>query len=276
MRAAAYLGAMANAAGVLDIGLVFPHATTTYEPSDQFPIVWASQNDNLAKYLEFGLEYRLLYSNSSNNTGFIAGDRFQRYLSDFSGNRSDLYFYWWYFKLDVEGPVRLGWTGSWVECEKKFPGTPDAYTGYSVNKSSNFVVDFELKRGGQKADLIAATANNEECPNQGFAISVTDETNEVPKDYRGLALKNATCAVVDSSPSPTPTANPCRVKIDKAVAESVEAAILKNRCRSIPGSLPEDRPANCPKEDHAFRQLATAGTATLAAAALGALGFLLA
>ncbi|KAL8285530.1 hypothetical protein RB597_002547 [Gaeumannomyces tritici] len=260
---AAYLAAMAKAAGVLD-----------------FPFIWASQNDNLAKYLELSPEYRLFQPNGTKPDKYnstlldITSGGFRHWPADFGENRSDLQFFWTYKKLDFERPVHLAWSGRWVECGKIFPGTPDAFTGYSVNGSSNFVVRFELKKGGKKADLVAATTNHQECPDQGFTISVTGETNEVTKDYRGLSLANATCAVVDPPPSPTPTANPCRVKVDKSAAESIEAVILEHRC-SI-GKVLGDKPTNCPKKSHASRQLAVAGIATLVAVALGATGFLLA
>ncbi|KAL8371944.1 hypothetical protein RB595_001651 [Gaeumannomyces hyphopodioides] len=269
--ATAYLAAMANAAGVLDVGLVFPRANETYEPSDQFPFIWASQNDNIAKYLDFALEYRIF--NTSNGTDLVGSGRFQHWPSDFGENRSDLRFFWRNYKLEFEGPVSVAWSGSWAECGEVIPGTASSRK-YASHESSNLVMDFELKRGGQKVDLVAATSNPQECPDQGFTISVTDETSQVNIDNQGLSM-NATCAMLVHSPSPTPIANPCRVSIDKSAAESIEAAILKHRC-GVGRQVLGDNPANCPKEDHASRQLAVAGIATVAAVTLGAIGFLLA
>lgn len=46
----ACLGSVVNAAGELEIGVVFPR-NETYAPTDNFPIVFALQNAELAKHL---------------------------------------------------------------------------------------------------------------------------------------------------------------------------------------------------------------------------------
>jgi len=40
-----------NAAGVLEIDVVFPRANETYAPMEQFPVVYALQNAKLAKHV---------------------------------------------------------------------------------------------------------------------------------------------------------------------------------------------------------------------------------
>ncbi|GJC88963.1 hypothetical protein ColLi_11801 [Colletotrichum liriopes] len=199
--ATAYLGTIASATGVLDIGLVFPRANETYEPRDEFPIVFAFQNPFLAKHLEPSIWFRIL--NNSNSDWDVIDDG------------SELYFLWTHREIDGEGPFRLIWQPSWPEYDE---------SGYEVklarNSSANFLVDFEVKKRGQKADLIAATADDEECPDQGFALNLTDETRKIPTHPTPRRKGPDTCAVLASS-SPTPTANPCRVTIDQAVVESM-------------------------------------------------------
>ncbi|KAL8381808.1 hypothetical protein RB595_005867 [Gaeumannomyces hyphopodioides] len=257
--ATACLGAMANAAGVLDVGLVFPRDNETYEPAEEFPIVWAIQNSRVAELLQLDFIYRLV-NLSDKSAGHLALDKFQRHvnISDFTDKESGLVLFWTHVTLLGEGPVGMGWNGGWGECQKKNPLSP---TDLSGNMTENFIVDFALKKGGKKADLIAAAAanNGQECPDRGFALRVTDRTDDV---------RSEKCVFVDSS-SPTPTANPCRVKVDQAVVESMDATTFRTKC-SGPW-----KPDNCPKKDHATRQLATAGAAALPAA-LGALYFLLA
>ncbi|KZL63237.1 hypothetical protein CI238_07425 [Colletotrichum incanum] len=225
----AYLGAIANAAaGVLDIDLVFPRENET---SSEWGII-----DDTHKVLS---------------------------SVDFEENGSEPYFLWAYRKVDGEGPVRLIWQPSWYECDETSDGVK-----FARNSSANFLVDFEVKRGGRKADLIAATANDEECPGRGHAIEVTGKTREVPV-LPGSGRKEAgTCAVLAVSSS-TPIAIPCRVRIDKAVVESMEAADLEERCKGL------NPPTECPEKDHAAQKLAVAGAASFAAA-LGAGVFLLA
>ncbi|KLU86292.1 hypothetical protein MAPG_05308 [Magnaporthiopsis poae ATCC 64411] len=266
--AAACLGAMVNAAGILDVGIIFPRNNETYEPAEEFPIVWAFQNARLAEHLQPSLKYRLV--NLSNpGAEHLALDKFQRNLnlSDFTDKESGLVLYWTHVKLDGEGRVGMGWEASWAECQNISLRDLDAGTRFSVNRTTTLIVDFDLKKGGKKADLVAATAaNGQECPDQGFALRVTDKTNDV-RERPQWAKPEDKCAVVDSSP-PTPTANPCRVKLDKAAVESMEATTFKTKC-----SGPLDKPANCPKKDHAVRQFAGVGVAALSAA-VGALYFL--
>ncbi|KAL8364560.1 hypothetical protein RB595_003716 [Gaeumannomyces hyphopodioides] len=262
--AAACLGSMADAAGVFDVGLVFPRANETYEPAEEFPFVWALQNARSAGLLQPEFGFRLV-NQSNRSAEALAVDVFQRHLnlSDFADKESGLVLFWTHVRLDGEGPVGMLWSAHWLECKAKPPGRPDDRSDTSVNRSSTFAVDFSLKKGGKKADLVAATAANAgECPDRGFALRVTDKT----EDVRSFNYPDSRCAVVDSS-SPTPPANPCRVKIDEAVVASMEATAFKTKC-----SMTWGKPDNCPKEDHAMRQFATAGTAALSAA-FGALYF---
>jgi hypothetical protein len=114
-------------------------------------------------------------------------------------------------------------------------------------------------------DLIAATANKT-CPNKyGMIINVSDKTLKVPSSVKwsGKTWNNDTCAVLANSTS-APTPDPCRVHIDKAAVESINASITARVCRGI------DPPDYC--EKNAATQLAVAGVSSFLAA-VGALGF---
>jgi len=69
-----------------------------------------------------------------------------------------------------------------------------------------------------------------------------------------------------ASASPTATANPCRVRIDEAAAESMLASLHDALCQGV------NPPDDCPEEDGAW-PLKAAGIASLAAA-LGVIIFL--
>ncbi|KZL64738.1 hypothetical protein CT0861_12047 [Colletotrichum tofieldiae] len=101
-------------------------------------------------------------------------------------------------------------------------------------------------------------ADDEECPDQGLALNLTDETRKIPTHPTPRRKGPDTCAVLASS-SPTPTANPCRVKIDQAVIESMGAVDVEKSCSVL------SPPAECPGTDQAVRSLAIANVVSFAA-----------
>jgi hypothetical protein len=247
--ASGYLSAVASAAGVLDVGLVFPRTNATYSPSDDFPIVFAAQNSKLAEHLKLSIRYRVL--NMTGDTELIVDG-----IHEFdwtSASEHDPYLLWSPLKLGGESKLRLAWSLHWRSCNQTYQEVLLAR-----NVTDIFLVDFEISASGQKVDLVAATSNGNStnCPNGGVGIDVTDKTLEATTDR----LKRETCAVLGSS-SPTPISNPCKVKIDKATAESMAAADLKWKCRGF------NQPSECPKSDDVANSgFAVAGVSTLAAA----------
>ncbi|KAK6499975.1 hypothetical protein TWF481_010332 [Arthrobotrys musiformis] len=255
----AYLGAVANAAGVLDFGIVFPRPNETYAPTDKFPVVFALQNAALAKNL--GLVINTFVRSGPDLLSGLDGADAKHDLKSANFTTSEPYFVYHFLNITGEGLYELFSTTSWARCDER-----DNEVIITRN-SSNLLARFEIKKGAQMVDLVAATADNTKtCPTQGFALNVTDETREAPEpwDYR----PSGTCAVLNSS-SPTPTANPCRVKIDSAASESMYAALHTALCKGL------NPPADCPKETSAAQQVAVASIVSIAAA-LGAVGFLLA
>ncbi|WYZ42003.1 hypothetical protein EsH8_V_000898 [Colletotrichum jinshuiense] len=257
--ASAFLGAVAQAAdGVLDIGLVFPRQNETYAPMQRFPVIFALQNAELAKHLEPIVDLDVL------NGSMTMVEKINERTFDLKWENytREPYLLYAFMDFEIEGPLQLLWTTWWRRCDESGDDVR------IVSNSSQLRLNFNIKQGAQKANLVDTTANEEKCATDvGVAITVTDETHDVPKPLSGND-QYGTCAVV-ASPSPTPTSNPCRVKIDKATVESMEAVELARRCRRL------NPPADCPEEDHAIQNLAVAGGATLAAA-LGAAAFLLA
>ncbi len=249
----ACLGAVVNAAGVVEIDVIFPR-NETYAPSDRFPVVFAVQNAALAKHLRLDIDSFI--RNGSDLTNVFGHYSHDLANANFS---SEPYFAYYWRTFDTEGPHELFASVSVASCN----ASSEPVT--IVGNSTNFSVLFTVKKGAQEADLVAATANDKTCSaKDGVAVSVTDQTLEYPASGR---LEAGTCAVLDDS-SPTPTADPCRVKIDKTVVESISASLLSDLCKRL------NPPADCPKES-AVQQLAVVGVASFAAA-LGAIGFLLA
>ncbi|KAF6835286.1 hypothetical protein CPLU01_04366 [Colletotrichum plurivorum] len=263
----AYLGPIADGAGVVDIGLVYPLANETYEPTDRFPVVFAIQNPELARNLDTYIWFK--FENHSDPSVFswdlITRGSFLLRPSNFTDHGSEPMLLWTHQKIDGEGPVWMWWAPAWYECDETGAKVDSKWIGNRT--AGNFLTKFEVRRGGRKADLVAATArdDDEECAGQGVTINVTDRTHEVSRFGEPGPV---TCAVVDLS-SPTPASNPCRVTIDQAAVESKEAADLEERCRNLTGN----KPPECPDENLAAWKLGVPGFTSLAAA-LGAAAFL--
>ncbi|KAJ4381926.1 hypothetical protein N0V86_003295 [Didymella sp. IMI 355093] len=252
--ASGYLSSVASAAGVLDIGLVFPRTNVTYSPSDNFPIVFAAQNSKLAEHLKVSIWYQVL--NMTGDTELLVDS--VREFNWTSASKHDPYLLWSTLTLGGESKLRILWNLHWYSCNQTHQEVILAR-----NITDNFLVDFEIRASGQKVDLVAATNNNSaNCPNGGVGIDVTDKILEATT----RDLTHETCAVLGSS-SPSPISNPCKVKIDKATVESMAAVDLEKECKGF------DKPSECPKSGLANPRFAVAGVSTLAAVLGAALFF---
>ncbi len=251
------LGAIVDAAGILEVDLLFPRKGETYAPTDSMPVVFAFQNAELARYLNPVITYYLQRQSPYGDVKAYEHDL--RWTTNLAGHEP--YFAYTFFNnFTTQGNWRMSWDLFWQSCDEH----AGPYDRNIIGNFSGDIVEFTIKNDGRAVDLVAATTNNGTCPREyyGVAINVTDTTMSVKPEvnWRG----NDTCVVVASS-SPTPTADPCRVKIDSDIAASMFAA---KSCHSL------NPPADCPSESVAQRMV-VAGVACLAAA-FGALGFLLA
>ncbi|KAK4247703.1 hypothetical protein C7999DRAFT_41033 [Corynascus novoguineensis] len=260
----ACFGATVNAANVLEIDLIFPR-NDTYAPTDRsnnaswFPIVFAIQNAELARHLKLSFDTHMWNYSNMDTFGFADHD-----LTD-ANYTNEPYFVYHHLKIDTEGSYSLLSKVFWQKCNK---------TGDQVSidrTSTNFGVDLTIKKGAQGVDLVATTAEKKTCSTKdGIAFNVTNETYEVPpskNSYYRSHLLDGTCVVLATT-SPTPTANPCKVKVGTAVVASMSASLHARLCKDL---YP---PADCPKDD-AVQKLAVTGVASFVVA-LGAIGFLLA
>ncbi|KAF3078886.1 hypothetical protein TWF102_003216 [Orbilia oligospora] len=101
----AYFGAtVADAAGVAEIGVVFPRINETYALTDWFPVVFAVQNTQLAENLAFSI-YTLVRT-GPNLDGGLAGGETIRHLKDVNYT-SDPYLVYTYLKIVDEGSYQL-------------------------------------------------------------------------------------------------------------------------------------------------------------------------
>ncbi|BCS24216.1 uncharacterized protein APUU_40660S [Aspergillus puulaauensis] len=269
------LGAVVGATSdsVLEVDLVFPR-NETYEPTDRFPIVFAFQNAKLAKYLNPHIDYTIF--NWANLPGNDGADWSHDLRTVNWSSTNDPYFAYNFFSDSVlpEGQWKMTWSVGWQSCnETAFSQQLD--TSAMVFNSTTRGISFTIKKSAPKVDLVSATADKTSCSGESASdletgvaipINVTGKTMEVPSwvDWSG----GDTCAVVASS-IPTPTVDPCRVKIDSAIEASMSAAWTAKLCRGV------NPPPDCPEDDRgAAQKLVVVGVSTLFAA-FGALGFLL-
>lgn len=235
-----FVATLASASGIVDIGLIHPQANKTYEPTDQLPLIFAIQMPKLAEHLNSSIWYRVINVTEPGEDLDLLQD------SDFTSfnwtNASDTepYLFWDYVRIPDEGQIRVIWQPRWSECVESDGGVDIGRN----HTAENFLVDFRIAKGGQNVDLIADTSDDsKDCPTQGVALNVTDETLETQDED--------TCTVVASSS--ISSSNPCKVKIDEDTIESMEAVDLKDKCRGI------DKPSECPEpeEDAASRVAAS-------------------
>lgn len=246
------LATVVRAAGVVEIDIVFPRNNQTYAPTSHFPIVFALQNPDLATHLDPYLQYFIRNGSDLEASYGYGNNRLAQ-----ANSSADPRFSYHYATMDTEGRHELFVTVHWNSC-----GETGDEIGILSNRT-NLWMNFTIARDGQEVDLVAATADDKTCAaKDGVAINVTDTTREV--DVPG-ETESATCAVLASA-SPTATANPCKVKIDEAAAESMLASLHDALCK---GTNPPD---DCPEEDAAWG-LKAAGVASLAAT-LGVILFL--
>ncbi|KAI9040040.1 uncharacterized protein KD926_008603 [Aspergillus affinis] len=245
------------ASNVLEVDLVFPR-NDTYAPADLFPIVFAFQNPERARLLNPDIFYTIRdWDNMFGNNSF--GITWSHDLKWANWSSHDPYFVYTFFPESFrrEGHYWLTWSIGWNSCDM------NAFSNHGggdiVKNDSTWSVLFTIKDSAQKVDLVAATANKT-CPKElGTAINVTGQ----------MTLRNGnTCAVVASS-TPTPTPDPCQVKIDSAIVASMSASQHATFCKGL------HPPADCPEEDKsAAQQLMVIGVSCFLAA-VGAIGFIL-
>ncbi|CCC08121.1 unnamed protein product [Sordaria macrospora k-hell] len=197
------LGTVADAAdsGIIEVDLLFPR-NETYAPTD--PLI----------------EYRGWNTSDFGQNGFSYTHDNIKWVN---WSSQDPYFVH-NFRNDLrsEGTWRLDWKVFYVSCNERWKNLQSVGDPVLVNMTSRSIT-FTIKEGGQAVDLVAATANDKTCSDESIAaIKITGKTQSVPHREE---LPDNTCAVVGS---PEPSASPCQVKVDSAVAASMTASLRAN------------------------------------------------
>jgi hypothetical protein len=269
---------VAGAGGMPEIDLVFPR-NETYAPTRDMPVVFAFQNwdAKLVSLLWPGVEYQMWYtSNSSGAAGKVPWpSRHEGTWANWSSHNSaePYFFHNFHTNFTGEGTVEISWWVRWLICGEHWRNS----SGHDWStKNYRGSVTFTVKKGGRAADLEAATADKTSCTTElGVAINATSdiETREVFNTMYTNMEEGGTCAVVDHS-DPAPTPSPCLVQVSSAAAASISASWTARVCKSKTSR--KLRPEIICSSGNAAREQLALGGVTCLAAALGAVGFLLA
>lgn len=225
---AACMGNIINASGILEVDLVFPR-NDSYVPTEKFPVVFAFQNAQRARYLNPSIQF-LIWNLQTDDTSLTLSHEFgwKNWTEDTYLAHKVMSF------PDREGRYKVSWTLYWASCDEDTFENPDRMPRMIHNFTTTWATYFTIDNSAPKVDLVAATANKT-CPGEyGVTINITDKTMNVPLSvqWSGRAGNNDTCAVVANS-TPTPTPDPCKVHIDKAAVASIEASVTARICRGI-------------------------------------------
>lgn len=194
-----------------EFDVVFPR-NNTYAPFNLVPIVFAIQNPEAAKDLALNIQWSL----GKIGVGASAGGLIDLTWTNFT---SDPYYVVTstYLANVTEGAYNLLWELTAGNCSEGAMEPSFA--------SLNNIVTFTIRNGAQAPDLVAA-AGADSCadmPSRTFNVTGTLPIQADPWSEDG----RNTCAVLGQ---PTPTADPCNLKLDSAEASSISATITASAC----------------------------------------------
>ncbi|KAL4877734.1 hypothetical protein BJY04DRAFT_221707 [Aspergillus karnatakaensis] len=224
---------------ILEVDLVFPQ-NKTYTPTEWFPVVFALQNPTLARYLDIQISYHM---ESLDNENLTHSSSHNLRTADFSS--ADPYLEYTHFdNFNAPGRWRLSWELSWRSCDKD-GFESESLISQMLSNMTSFAVYFSIETADSvDVDLVSATSE-ETCPDTGpgsaLAIGVPD-TMDLPSwvNWDIRQEMNYTCAVTTPT---TVVPDPCRVDIDRAAAESIQASHKEWLCKhslNAPEDCPED------------------------------------
>lgn len=238
---ASALGSTTAGNSVLEVDLVFPQ-NRTYTPTEWFPVVFALQNPSLAQYLDMEITY-YLRSIDDQNPSRTSFHKFRHEnLSSIDPHFASSHF----GMFGSPGSWRLDWSTTWRSCDKE--GFESGSTiSQMLSNSTSFSVSFAVQDMPDSVDVdLVSSSSEDSCPdtNSDSALAINvPETMPLPHwvDWNARQAMNYTCAVT----TPTTTApDPCRVDIDRTVAESMQASHQAWLCRHA-----VNPPDDCPEEN---------------------------
>ncbi|PGG95336.1 hypothetical protein AJ79_10116 [Helicocarpus griseus UAMH5409] len=226
---AACMGAIIDltTGGLLEVDLVFPR-NETYPSDENMPIVFAFQHPENARYIQPFISYKVFYLNEHGGPNNFLYTHYDLAWADWTTVPNPYFVYKHWNKFNgKEGRWRLVWSLETIHCsEDSFVNFSSP--GLSYNVTSGYV-EFTTEKSAPEIDLVASTANMSNCKEAGVVVDVGEKTLDVPAyvEWRGdrnAAKKCAVMAPPTADPIEEPATDPCRVKIDSAIAQNIAAS----------------------------------------------------
>ncbi|KAI9368305.1 hypothetical protein BJX61DRAFT_230044 [Aspergillus egyptiacus] len=225
----------------LEVDLVFPQ-NKTYTPTEWFPVIFALQNSSLAQYLDMEITYNL----RSIDDEYPTRTSTHRFRHENLSSTKTHFAYSYFDMFRSSGSWQVAWSISWRSCNKEGFESGNSISQMLSNTTS-FSVSFAVQNIADSVavDLVSATSEDS-CPdtNSDSALAINvPETMRLPSwvSWNAERAMNYTCAIT----TPTTTIpDPCRVDIDRTVAESMQASHKAWLCRNA-----LNPPEDCPEEN---------------------------
>jgi hypothetical protein len=207
---------------IAEIDLIFPR-NDTFAPTVLMPVIFAIQNSQLAASLALSFEWTLNQFGGNDSNNPIANGAID--LRSANTSSGDPYFALGYIYdlVDTETTWSLVWSVSAANCSMYGSVTQP---GGGVQSNAVF---FSTRKGAQQPDLIAATGDNTCSSTESFTFNVTGATYVVPGQDHNKFGNGSACAELATT-LPTPTPNPCGVRINSSAASSISTAVTASAC----------------------------------------------
>lgn len=206
----------------VEVDLVFPR-NDTYAPAPLFPIVFAIQNAQAAAGLSFYLGWSI--DDVHNDFYGVTSDYRNLQSANYSASGNDPFFIVFYTTLlnGTEGHFYLQWMLSALSCA---PPNPEDVFHLEQANYTEYVdyTTFTLRNNAQKP---SAVTSQDSCPIPITTFNVTGMMKL--EDFPGHSLSPGVCAL---EAHPSPTANPCAVKVDSVVDSNISASVTALACAS--------------------------------------------
>jgi len=212
----AYLGATVDATGVLELDLVYPRYMQSYAPAPFTPVVFGIQNAHLAQHLNLYIDFHVQSNNDPNpnrNTHRLD-------LGSLNWTSTEPFYTYAFIKdFAAEGNWTFWFSLGYTSCKTEVGGR---FQGRTAPGRETTSILMSTKNDGRAMDLVAATADEESCHGviPGLAINVGEEVMQVTKPVKG---DRDTCVMV---PDEAWALKYCDLKVDSALAANITASLV--------------------------------------------------
>lgn len=217
-----------SASGVMEVDLIFPR-NDTYDPIDNWPVIFAVQNFEMAQSLDGSLNWHAWLDADDTYSNVFSWSMID--FKDLNSSRSGTQFLsettW---KLQgVEGTWRLRWWFSMRNCtvDMKDAFSMPLYIGFA---SYSREIVFTTKKGAAQLDFAAYTESGACRDTDGIAYNVSETIS-------GLGEVKICPIIQDTMPPP----NPCAVEIDNETASDISFGLNHSGCFRYYASMDDCR-----------------------------------